>query len=77
MCYRVHMDRSHLEDALSATELHLAEAECQIANHRERMAQLEREGHDTDDLADLLAGWEEVLAAHTANRDRLRRELAH
>ena len=30
-----------------------------------------------DDLADLLAGWEEVLAAHTANRDRLRRELAH
>ena len=70
-----HMDRDHLEDALSAAELHLAEAESQVANHRERMAQWERDGRDTDELLELLAGWENVLSAHLANRDWLRKEL--
>jgi hypothetical protein len=33
------MDRVVLEDILAAAERHVAEAECQLANQRERVAQ--------------------------------------
>jgi len=69
------MDRSLLEDALSAAELHLAEAEWQVANQREHMAQLERDGHDTAQAAELLKELEEVLSLHMADRDRIRSEI--
>lgn len=69
------MDRAVLEGSLAAAEHQIVEAERQLANERERMAQLERDGHDTTQLTHLLAGWEEVLAAHIADRDRLRKEL--
>ena len=65
-----------LEAALEATERHLAEAERQVANQRERVAQLEREGRDNTLPTELLAEWEEARAMHIADRDRIRKELA-
>jgi hypothetical protein len=64
-----------LEAALEATERHLAEAERQVANQRERVAQLEREGRDNTLPTELLKQWEEALAMHLADRDRIRKEL--
>ena len=69
------MDRAALEDHLAAAERHLAEAECQVANQREHVAQLERDGQDTAQSIQLLAQFEEVLAMHIADCDRLRKEL--
>jgi hypothetical protein len=54
------MDRVILEDILAATERHLAEAECQVANQRERVAQLERDGLDTAEPTRLLIELEEL-----------------
>jgi hypothetical protein len=69
------MDRAMLEAALEATERHLAEAGRQVANQRERVAQLEREGRDNTLPTELLKQWEEALAMHLADRDRIRKEL--
>jgi hypothetical protein len=69
------MDRVILEDILAATERHLAEAECQVANQRERVAQLERDGLDTAEPTRLLIELEELQAIHVAERDRLRKKL--
>ena len=69
------MDRATLENALAATEQNLAEAEHQLANKRELVAQLERDGQDTVQPTRRLAELEEVLDAHIADRDRLRKEL--
>jgi hypothetical protein len=58
-----------------ATERHLAEAERHVAYQRERVAQLEREGSDNTLPTELLKQWEEALAMHLADRDRIRKEL--
>jgi len=73
--YRKPMDRSALEDHLAAAERHLDEAEWQVTNQRELVAELERDGLDTVEPARLLAELEEVLALHLADRDRLREVL--
>jgi hypothetical protein len=70
------MDWTALENTRAATERHPAEAEHQVANQRELVAALERDGHDADQPTKVLAQFEEVLAMHIANRDRLRKELA-
>jgi hypothetical protein len=70
------MDRATLQDTLAAAELHLAEAEHEVANQRELVAALERDGHDADQPTQLLQQLEEVLDVHLADRDRLRKELA-
>ena len=70
------MDRAMLADTLAAAERHLAEAGRQVANQRERVAQLEREGRDNTLPTELLKQWEEALAMHLADRDRIRKELA-
>jgi hypothetical protein len=69
------MDRVMLEGVLAAAERHLDEAEWQVANQREHMAQLEREGQDAAQAAELLQELEEVLSVHLADRDRTRSEL--
>ena len=69
------MDRAILEDHLAAAERHLVEAERQVANQRDHLALLERDGHDTAQPTQLLEHFEEVLAMHIADRDRLRKEL--
>ena len=52
----------------------MAEAECQLANQRERVAQLERDGFDTAEPMRLLIELEELQAIHVADRDRLRKK---
>jgi hypothetical protein len=69
------MDRAMLADTLAAAERHLAEAGRQVANQRDLVAALERDGHDADQPTQLLEHFEEVLAMHLADRDRLRKEL--
>jgi hypothetical protein len=69
------MDRSALEDHLAASERHLDEAEWQLLNQRELVAELERDGLNTAEAVRLLAELEEVLAAHVADCVRLRKEL--
>jgi hypothetical protein len=64
-----------LQDRLSAAERHVAEAGRHLANQRELVAYLEREGHDAAEAARLLDQLEEGLAIHIAERDRLRKEL--
>jgi hypothetical protein len=70
------MDRATLQDRLAAAERHVAEAERHVAAQREFLAQLQREGHDTAQAKRLLEQFEEVLAIHIADRDRLRKELS-
>ena len=69
------MDRAVLQDHLAAAEQYLDEAEWHVANQREHVSQLERDGIDTTEPVRLLAELEEVLALHLADRDRLREEL--
>jgi predicted DNA-binding protein YlxM (UPF0122 family) len=69
------MNRAMLEDHLAASEQHLAEAARHVAHQRERVAQLKREGHDTAQDTRLLEQYEEVLAMHIADRNRLRRQI--
>jgi hypothetical protein len=69
------MDRAILEDHLAATERQLAEAERNVAHQRELVAQRMRDGQDTTQTTRLLKQFEEVLAVHIAERNRLRRQL--
>jgi hypothetical protein len=69
------MNRAMLEDHLAATERQLAEAERHVAYQRELVAQMERDGYDTAQATRLLEQFEEVLAMHIADRDRVRKEL--
>ena len=69
------MDRKLLEDRLSAVERQLVEVGRNVANQRELVSQLEREGHDTDSATRQLEQLVEVLAMHIADRDRIRKEL--
>ncbi|MBV9113427.1 MAG: hypothetical protein JOY67_11460 [Hyphomicrobiales bacterium] len=62
---------------------HLAQAESDVVlgtGHVERqrqiIAELERDGHDTEEAEQLLRTFEETLALHVEGRDRLRQELA-
>lgn len=69
------MDRVILEDHLAAAERHLAEALCEVANQREHVVQLERDGLDTAEPTRLLRQLEELQALHVADRERLLKEL--
>lgn len=65
------MLRQHLAQA----ERHVAEGERRIARQRELVAELARDGHDTDQATQLLRQFEELQALHVVDRDRLRKEL--
>jgi hypothetical protein len=69
------MNWAMLEDHLAATEQQLAEVERHVGYQCELVAQLEREGHDAAQATQLLKEFEELLAMHIAERNRLRRQL--
>jgi len=69
------MNRAMLEDYLAATERLLAEVERHVGYQRELVAQLEHDGHDTAQATRLLKEFEEVLAVHIAERNRVRYAL--
>ena len=66
----------------AAIERHLAQAECAFAlgprhldRQRGRLVELERDGHNTVQAKEPLVTFEESLALHIEDRDRLRNEL--
>jgi len=69
------MDRALWEQHLTQAERHVAEGERHIARQQEIVAELERDGHDTRLAHELLLQFEQSLAMHIADRDRLREEL--
>lgn len=71
------MDQATLQDHLAEAERHVAEGKQRIVRQREVLRELERDAH-ADAAArarELLAKFEETLALHTADRDRLRKEF--
>ena len=69
------MNRMMFEDHLEAAERQLAEADHHVVHQREFVALLEYDGHDTTRATRLLREFEEVLAVHIADRDRVRKAL--
>ncbi|WP_244520085.1 hypothetical protein [Sinorhizobium glycinis] len=75
MCYIAVMDHLALiEEHLAAAERHVADGERHVAHQREIVAKLEGNGSDTATARQLLSTFEEALAWHIADRDRLIRE---
>ena len=70
------MDRQIIADHLVQAERHVSEAQAHIKRQRELVAELERDGHDTGEARRLLDNFIALEAAHVADRDRLRGELA-
>jgi len=70
------MDRATLERELSRAEAHVANGQARLAQQREIIAELDREGHDTAPAKDVLASFERTQAMHIANRDRIAGKLA-
>ena len=69
------MDRAAIELHLASAEEHVALEVDNVECQREIILKLELGGHDTDEAQRLLVYFEEQLAMHVADRDRLRREL--
>jgi hypothetical protein len=70
------MDRAVLLRHLAMAERHVAEGERHIKRQREIIAELGRNGHDTQRARELLGLFKELQTSHTADRDRLAKELA-
>jgi hypothetical protein len=69
------MDRRMIEEHLAQAQRHIAQGNRHVAQQREIVDKLERDGHDASRAWSLLAQFEELLAMHIADRDRLRKEL--
>jgi hypothetical protein len=68
-------DRDLLKISLAHAECHVANVEHDVARQRMVVAGMELCGHDATRATHLLRQFEEVLAMHIADRDRLRKEL--
>jgi hypothetical protein len=64
-----------LEKGLAEAEHRLAEALRHLDNQLAFVARLEHDGRDPSQAMALLHQFEELHAMHTADRDRLRKEL--
>jgi hypothetical protein len=69
------MDRALWEKHLAQAEEHVALAERNVAKQKHVLAELARDGHPTAMAARILSVYEELLALHTQDRDRIRRDL--
>jgi hypothetical protein len=65
----------HVRD-LAMVEGHIRFGKVHLARQRQRVATLDRGGHDSWDARYILALFEETQALHVEHRDRLQRELA-
>jgi hypothetical protein len=70
------MDRARIELHLASAEEHVALAGDTVERQREIIVKLELDGHGIVEAQRLLVYFEEQLAMHVADRDRLRKELA-
>ena len=69
------MNKQILLDHLALAERHVSEGETHVARQRELVAKLERGDHETGLARALLQKFEELLAIHKVDRDRLRGEV--
>jgi hypothetical protein len=69
------MDKNTIRDHLALARRHVTEAERHLAQQRELIARLERDGHDASASKDLLGQFEQLYTLHVADRDRLEKEL--
>jgi hypothetical protein len=70
------MDRAALQQRLARTVERIASGQRHIAQQREIIAELERNGRPADYARYLLAGLELLQAAHQNSRDQLLKELS-
>lgn len=64
-----------VEAHLAQADRHVHRGDEIITEQKQRVAELERDGHDTKAARELLALFEEVQRVHLADRNRLRHEL--
>lgn len=69
------MDRATLERHLVMAEGHVRSGAEHLAQQREIVAKLERDGRDTKIASDLLRTFEEMQDMHVADRDRIAAEI--
>lgn len=69
------MDRHAISAHLEQAEHHVRQGAVHVANQRNLIADLDRDGHDTTDARALLRQFEELQELHVADRGRLRQEL--
>jgi hypothetical protein len=69
------MDRASLERRLANADKHIGEGMRHIAQQKALIQGMERLGRDTSMSKQLLQTFEEMLRLHTADRDKLLREL--
>jgi hypothetical protein len=69
------MRRAMLEQRLMETEQHITRGEQLIAEQREIISNLQRDGLDAARARELLAALEETQHQHVAARDRIQQEL--
>jgi hypothetical protein len=62
------MDPRHWHDDLTFTDRMIAESEHHIAKLKATIAEMSREGQDTDLARDVLASFAAALTRHEANR---------
>ena len=66
-----------LQEQLAKAEENLALANRSLATHRDRVAQAERNGWDTQAARELLASFEGMQEMLLSHRDRLLAKLGH
>ena len=62
---------AHLRDSLAMAERHLASGNRVVIRQKQLISELAAGGHDIIEARALLARFEELLAFHLADRDRL------
>jgi hypothetical protein len=69
------MYRAELRERLEQAEQHVSDCERQVACLRDIIAEFRRQAYDVQPVMNLQHQFEQALASHIANRDRLRKEL--
>ena len=69
------MDKAMLLRHLAMAERHVAEGRVHVDRQTRHVADLQRDGHDTEQARDVLFRFQELLEMHEAERARLKREL--
>jgi len=69
------MDRVMLEQRLALAERHVEEGKQHVEAQCALVRELEGDGHDTTEALRLLGQFEEMLAMHRSDRDRILGEL--
>ena len=64
-----------LKDHLALANRHVASGNRGVARQKQLIEELETDGHDTREALSLLARFEDLLALHLTDRDRLFDEL--